>query len=444
MTDKPKSKRRNMKSFKLEEISVVDKPAQEGAKMAIMKRKDDPLGTKLIKYYLKHGTFANTAMVHIAKSAGGKTATAVWPGLNAFETSLRSIIRDNSLDDVNKVKVMKSEVNDFLTFTKQRVPEIEAHLLKAVSSTEDDGMNLRQLQKQMGELTQKLNAVVAVVEKSAKANKAGEDEATAKRLSSALAKDGLEKDGLEKDDVEKDGMEDELPAFMQPTQKEVSGEEFYEEDDEDGETEKVSEDPENEKPTSEGEQEEMIAGGSPRPIGGKRASKRVNKRERFDDDEDDAVIKVATEAGVRTIRKSAIGADMFEVIKAQAETVDRLAKSVEDERDLREIMEFTKVAEDELSHLPGSAEEKALVLKRLSSVLDKKDRVVLSRMLKAGDAGISAAFETVGVKTEKVAAAGTFQKRVNEIRARDNCSHTVAMQKARREHPDEFVAYQGH
>jgi hypothetical protein len=34
----PKSKRRNMKSFKLEEISVVDKPAQAGAKMAIMKR----------------------------------------------------------------------------------------------------------------------------------------------------------------------------------------------------------------------------------------------------------------------------------------------------------------------------------------------------------------------------------------------------------------------
>ena len=37
----------------------------------------------------------------------------------------------------------------------------------------------------------------------------------------------------------------------------------------------------------------------------------------------------------------------------------------------------------------------------------------------------------------------TFEKCINDIRSRDECTRVEAMQKARKEHPEEFEAYQG-
>lgn len=431
MSDKPKSKRRNMKSFKLEEISVVDKPAQEGAKMALMKRDGgEDLGTRIIKQYLDKGKIAESALASITKSAGTAKALACGPALVAVETSLRSVVGDHSLNDRQKVEVMKSSVNDFLTFTKQKLPDIETHLLKAVS-TEEPEMNLRTLQKQMNALSGKLDSLLASVEKGAAVRKEGGEAEAAARLREALG-GAAEKAGEGEmlpfmEEAEKAEDEYEFPA-EEETEKAGEDDEYFV----DEETEKA-EDSENEKPTSEGEEEDIISAGSPSPIGGKRATKR-------NDAQDDAFIKVDG----HTIRKSEVGGGLFGVLKAQQDRVDRLAKQAAEERDLRELVEYAKVAEDELAHLPGTVEEKAVILKQLGTALNAKERALVSRMLKAGNAGISTAFQSVGHRTTKAAAAGSFTKRVNEIRARDNCSHTDAMRKARMEHPDEFDAYQGH
>jgi hypothetical protein len=430
MTDKPKSKRRNMKSFKLEEISVVDKPAQEGAKMAIMKRKDDALSTRILKHYLDSENFAADVASSVIKSAGVKKAGECLPGIAAVTTSLQSVLRDHSLSDVKKVDMMKSSVEDFVTFTKERLPDAESHLLKAVS-TGDQEMNLRQLQKQMTALSNKLDSALTRIEKSAK----DDETKTSARLREALEKNEVDK--AEDEEMppfmaETEKAEEEMPPFME-TEKAEDDEEYEYPVDED--TEK-SDDPENEKPTSEGEEEEPIAAGSARPIGGGAGGKRAAKKRNAAEDD---VLQI----GKHTIRKSAVGGDLFEIIKAQQDAVDRLAKQAQDERDLREVVEFAKVAEDELSHLPGKVEEKAMLLKRLSDVLERDDRAVLSRMLKAGNAGVGAAFNTIGHKVNKAAAASTdFTKRANEIRARDNCSRTEAMRKARLEHPEAFAAYQ--
>lgn len=431
MSHKPKSKRRNMKSFKLSEISVVDKPAQEGAKMALMKRTDsDPTEVLVLKHYLDHGSFAKYAMESVTKSAGNDVAKTCWPALAALETSLRSIVRDASLDDTGKVEMMKSSVKDFLTFTKQRLPEIEPHLLKVVSDIEDDEMNLRQLQKQMTALNSKLDNALATLAKA----EGGEGEVS--KLRSVLAGD------IEKDDGGTEKAVEDMPYSMMGTAgtEKAEGDEEEEMYPEEGEeTEKQDEESTNEKPTSEGEEEEFISSGSPTPIGGKRATKR-------DQISEDDILYV----GDRVIHKSAVDPDLFTVLKsqqlqvqAQALEVERLAKAAQDERDLRELVEFAKVAEEQLEHLPGTVEEKASILKRLSKALPQNERIVLSRMLKAGNAGVSQAFESLGHRVGK-ASTSDFTKRVTEVRARDNCSQTEAMQKARREFPDDYAAYQGH
>jgi hypothetical protein len=65
-------------------------------------------------------------------------------------------------------------------------------------------------------------------------------------------------------------------------------------------------------------------------------------------------------------------------------------------------------------------------------------------MLKAGNEAMKGAFAKIGHKGQDKAAAtpGTFEKRVDEISKRDAISRTEAMGKARKEFPDEFVAYQ--
>lgn len=179
--------------------------------------------------------------------------------------------------------------------------------------------------------------------------------------------------------------------------------------------------------STEGEEEDTIAAGSKTPIGG------VGKRTRLNE---------SMVIGDRVVHKSAVGSDMFEILKAQKEETERINKALEDERNTRELLEFAKVAENELPHLPGTTEAKARLLKNLSEYLEPDERKLLTSMLKSGDRSAGTAFKTFGSRAEKAKTAGDFQKRVSVIKSRDACSYTEAMQKARKEHPEEFEAFQ--
>ena len=202
--------------------------------------------------------------------------------------------------------------------------------------------------------------------------------------------------------------------------------------------------------TTEGEEEDIISAGSGEAIGegdggadpavatSETKKRTVNKqaRVRLSDD----TVNINGEV----FSKRQVGNNLFTVLKSQQDRIDELAKSAQEEKDLRELLEFAKVAEDNLQHLPGTVEQKAGLLKSLNKSLDDDERVLISKMLHAGNGGVASSFNTIGSRGDEVKkAAGNFTKRIDEIRSRDTCTRTEAMQKARKEFPDEFAAYQG-
>lgn len=410
---------------------------------------------KIIKMVLINGTDEFTK--GIAKNDGGMENAR--PLVKALDLSLRSILSDTNVNDSDGLVMMRKSALDFLKVAKRALPGIEGYVQKSLDpDVERSGelMNLRQLKKKMDVLNTKLDAVLT----KRRADEDGDDDEFGKGFDDD-ADDGddgsLFKAGYKAaDDSADEGPGDEsdvaqrLNAMfgrgaskarggmsMDDIRSEINAENADQLDQEpdpedpddpmDDMGKKMKTGPRRGEVTTEGEEEDKISAGSKTPIGG------VGKRTRLNE---------SMVIGDRVIHKSVIGADMFEVLKAQKEETDRIAKALEDERDTRELLEFAKVAETELPHLPGTTESKARLLKNLAGYLDEGERRLLTQMLKSGDRSAGTAFKTFGHKAEKARSSVDFQKRVSVIKSRDNCSHTEAMQKARKEHPDEFEAFQ--
>lgn len=155
--------------------------------------------------------------------------------------------------------------------------------------------------------------------------------------------------------------------------------------------------------------------------------------------ETDEVLKLDNGA---EIRKSAIGEAQFAIFKQQCDEMAAIKKRAEADREALARATFEKRAEDELHHLPGDTASKGAVLKAIDG-LSEDIKKTLDTMLKAGEKAIVSAFNSIGVKGEQARkAAGDFNKRVDEIAARDKLSRTAALQKARKEYPEEFKVYQ--
>ena len=142
----------------------------------------------------------------------------------------------------------------------------------------------------------------------------------------------------------------------------------------------------------------------------------------------------------RCIAKADIGDDLFGVIKAQSE---RITKAEND----RQMAELRKRADDEYSHVAGSTDERASILKAIGGLSDP-DRKAFEKVLQANEKLAKSAFAGVGFSgrgnPDDIKKNGAdFLAKVNEIKARDKLDAAGAMTKARQEHPDLFKAYQG-
>lgn len=100
----------------------------------------------------------------------------------------------------------------------------------------------------------------------------------------------------------------------------------------------------------------------------------------------------------RTIRKSVVGEDVYEVLKAQQAEIDTNKQIAKDEKDARESAEFTKSAETLYKNLPGDPDVKGKVLKAADG-LAKDVKEALTTMLKAGNEAMvkSKMFKEIGV-----------------------------------------------
>lgn len=164
---------------------------------------------------------------------------------------------------------------------------------------------------------------------------------------------------------------------------------------------------------------------------------RLNMMKNFE--KNDEVIKIDD----TEIRKSEVGAAQFAVIKSQQARIEKAEKQAAEERDRRQMSEFSKRADAEFAHLPGETVAKAELLKAVDA-LPENVKKTFEEVMKAGEAAIKLAFEKLGHNPRKDVEkdGNAFEKRVDEIQKSEKVSRTQAMQKARERYPVEFEAYQ--
>lgn len=142
-----------------------------------------------------------------------------------------------------------------------------------------------------------------------------------------------------------------------------------------------------------------------------------------------------------TIAKSAVGEAAFEALTKQAEEI-RNAK------DEAEMAKFTKRASEELGNMPGTDEEHAHVLKAVAG-LDEKAAATLSTLFKAANDAMGEGFRETGQGGEGPQASATVTKaeqqldaKAKEIEKRDSVPYHSAYAKAMTENPALYKNYQ--
>lgn len=319
----------------------------------------------------------------------------VSPLLCSLNTSLYSIAGDSNYDDATKLTMARSTIEDFMTTLRATWGEVDAFMMAAISKAATKEKDMDQIAK--------LNAQIAEMQKELE--EAKKNGAKISELEKSLAKAAAD---LEKANA----------ALAEATAKASL---------DDAEREYVAS-------LEKSERDDFLKMS-------KKARAEVIKKSL----EDDEVIKVEG----RTIRKSKVGEDMFAILKAQEARSLEIAKTLDEERERRISTELTAKAESDYGHLPGTAAEKAEVLKAVEE-MPEAARDTLTKMLVAGNGAIKSAFGSVGrggdispVTGLRKSADGKhpFLAKVAEIRKRDSVGQHVAMNKARNEFPEEYNDY---
>jgi hypothetical protein len=102
------------------------------------------------------------------------------------------------------------------------------------------------------------------------------------------------------------------------------------------------------------------------------------------------------------IRKSAVGEAQFAFMKSQQARIAKQDEEIAKERDARVMSDLRKRADDEFSHVPGSTDERAAMLKALNG-MDEAVRKSFEAVLKAHEEVVKNAFNTMGHGNGKVA-----------------------------------------
>lgn len=107
---------------------------------------------------------------------------------------------------------------------------------------------------------------------------------------------------------------------------------------------------------------------------------------------DDELITVA---GV-TVKKSAVGEGVFAIMKAQQVRIDKADDEIRKAREKAEFEDLKKRAKEELGHLPGTDDDKAAVLKALEAIPDAASRKAALEAMKAGNSAVRERTQELG------------------------------------------------
>lgn len=143
-------------AFRLMEISTVTKPAQEGAKMTIMKAAD-VLEHNLVKMVMKAAeksgakTFTEILQVKEEQEKAWKVRSELWPIFDAINESIGSILSDKALTMAQKGKKVDASVNEFLSAVRAKFPDVEEEIAKALKTAGNPGSDTDKGESTMSE-----------------------------------------------------------------------------------------------------------------------------------------------------------------------------------------------------------------------------------------------------------------------------------------------------
>jgi hypothetical protein len=151
----------------------------------------------------------------------------------------------------------------------------------------------------------------------------------------------------------------------------------------------------------------------------------------------------------QTIHKSRVGATQFGLLKALTIELQDSAAKLAKAEDEALMANMRKRADDEFPHVPGTVDQRALMLKVVGGLTEDM-RKSFEAVFKSAEKLSKSAFATMGVSHFKNASVDDVKKNADDFLAKvaetartDKITKDAAMQKVRKAHPDLFKAFQG-
>lgn len=151
--------KRILRNLTLTHISAVDDPCQEGAKAAIIKRRDPTTkGSSLARSIAKYVGTDDGAHTFNEVMRENRFSEAIWPLADAFTQAVRSIVADTEITAQVRDAKITTSVDEFLSAVRQLDPpeagaEVEKQLRELISKREDPTMKtVEQLETEIATL----------------------------------------------------------------------------------------------------------------------------------------------------------------------------------------------------------------------------------------------------------------------------------------------------
>ena len=132
------TKKRIMREFRIDEISAVDKPAQKGARMTIMKRDDTATVEAITKYYYgeeaKSTSFVDALKVTENNKRMWEMREEMTPLLDALNRAVNSTLADTELTMDAKRSRIEESAAAFVDELRTRLPDMEEEVAKAFTA----------------------------------------------------------------------------------------------------------------------------------------------------------------------------------------------------------------------------------------------------------------------------------------------------------------------
>lgn len=226
-----------LKELRLNEISAVDFPAQEGARMTIMKRGRPEAVVKGMYAVAETATdtvdtqsFAELLASNEAQRAAWEANEQLWPLFSALQDAISNVARDTTLDAAAKTERARQNVQDFMNAVADKIPDVEQELEKAVLhfvAADKGGDHARHKEKAMADEAKKIADLEKTVADLTKANADLVTKHSAEVAAITKAKDDAAKDEIIKVgevEVRKSAVGDATFAVIKAQQAEIAKE----------------------------------------------------------------------------------------------------------------------------------------------------------------------------------------------------------------------------